>query len=239
MEPMAEAVSTRKLEDSEKTTASRMSEIECRQRKLDKRLVVVEEYGRTNRSTQQNGLAPILRVSSTLAERKMEINRGLKLSFRIIAALILFAAIAPLGIGIWAHSNTRSFLDSAESTTAEVVELVERRGSEGGSVFAPRVRFQDHAGESYEVTSSSASSPPRYFVGEKIDILYNPDRPQEFRTTDWFSLRGIEVLAITSAGIAVLFAGLFAFLMPVILQGIISAFRKPEPTGQPDGRGNE
>ena len=169
----------------------------------------------------------------------MEINRGLKLSFRIIGGLILLSALAPLGIGIWTYTNTKSFLEDAESTTGEVVELVERRGSEGGSVFAPRVHFQDHTGESYEVTSSSASSPPRYHVGEEIEILYNPERPQEFRTTDWFSLWGGPVLGFGLAGSAVLFAAIFAFLGPVILQGIISAFRKPEPTGQQGAVGNE
>lgn len=162
-------------------------------------------------------------------------NRGLKLSFRIIGALILLSAIPPLGIGIWTYSNTKSFLDDAESTTGEVIELVERRGSEGGSVFAPKVRFQDQAGENYEVTSSSASSPPKYHVGEEIEILYNPERPQEFRTTDWFSLWGGPVLGFGLAGGAVLFAALFAFLGPVILQGFISAFRKSERTGQQPG----
>ena len=158
----------------------------------------------------------------------MEINRGLKLSFRIIGGLILLSSIAPLALGIWSFSRTTAFRKTAVTTTGVVIELVEKTGSEGGSLFAPRVRFQDQEGNQHEITGSTASQPPRYLVGEAIEILYNPDRPQEFRTTDWFSVWGLSVLGFGLAGSALLFAALFAFLGPIILQGFISAFSAPK-----------
>ena len=169
----------------------------------------------------------------------MEINRGLKLSFRIIGGLLLLSAIVPLGIGIWTYSSTTSFLEKAESTSGEVVELVERSGSEGGSLFTPRIRFEDHTGAVHEFTSSTASNPPQFHIDERVEVLYDPERPQDFRTTDWFSLWGGPVLGFGLAASTVFFAALFAFLGPIILQGIISAFRKPESTGQQGAVGNE
>ena len=65
-----------------------------------------------------------------------------------------------------------------DTSTGTVVELAE---SKSGSdvTYKPVVEFADGEGNQYRFTSSFAARPPRYNVGEQVDVLYDPDDPSD------------------------------------------------------------
>jgi hypothetical protein len=95
----------------------------------------------------------------------------------------LFLAI---GIGLLAgagyvYLDTSDFVANARKAQGTVVAL--RSG-------APEVKFRTHDGREVQFTSSVSSKPPSYDVGEPVEVLYRPDRPEDAEVnalmTLWF-----------------------------------------------------
>jgi Protein of unknown function (DUF3592) len=95
-------------------------------------------------------------------------------AFALIGLIFLAA-----GIGIFLH--TRQFVATALSTSALVTENVyrERHSSSSGTswAFYPRVHFRTADGQEITMITNSGSSPPSYYVGEAVTILYDPRQP--------------------------------------------------------------
>ena len=95
-----------------------------------------------------------------------------------LAALGCFAsAIIVFGIAVvwWQHNH--DFVQSAERVEGEVIEIVENR-KDGNRLTAPIIEFTDHLGQQQKFQSSVFSSPQRYFVGDKVQVLYDKDNPR-------------------------------------------------------------
>jgi hypothetical protein len=56
--------------------------------------------------------------------------------------------------------------------------MIERSGSEGGTTYAPKVRFITALGQSVEFVASMSSSPPDFRVGEQVRVAYSMDRTE-------------------------------------------------------------
>ena len=132
---------------------------------------------------------------------------------------MLLFAILPLALGGWSYFNSKDFISRSHATSGEVIELIENSGSEGGSTYAPRVRYTDSTGSVIEATSRTSSNPPKYQPGDKIEVLYDPETPQDFRTQDWFSLWGLSIIGVSIGVFTLIFAALVAFLGPIIVKG--------------------
>ena len=121
---------------------------------------------------------------------------------------ILFGVI---GLGLLAGAialavNTRAFIATAKHAPGTVTELVPKRDKDDGSVtYTPVVMFEAASGASVSFTSSFSSSPPAYDVGEKVDVLYSPDNPNEARINGFGSLW---LGPIIMGGIGALFAAI-------------------------------
>lgn len=147
---------------------------------------------------------------------------SVKLSCRLITCCMFLIALVPLSLGGWSYFHTKDFINRAASTSGIVTDLIEQNGHEGGSTYAPRVKFSDTNGTIIEATSSTSSYPPRYQVGDTIKILYDAEVPQKFRTTDWFSLWGSTIIGLAIGSFAVLMSVLVALLGPIIFKGLIN-----------------
>ena len=99
---------------------------------------------------------------------------------RIIGVLFILFSIFPLGICAYCTMNTKSFLNKAERTHGTVLDVVERRTSDG-TMFYPVYSFVDVYGTQHKIYSKSGSYPPRYDVGDLIPILYDPENPKEIK----------------------------------------------------------
>jgi hypothetical protein len=104
--------------------------------------------------------------------------------FKYISALIGLAFF----IGAWfSYKSTTDFLDRAEDAEGEVIEMIRSR-SDDSYTYKPVVEFTTPSGVQIEFTSSTSSNPPSYDVGEIVDVLYDPEDPNNARIDGAFSL---------------------------------------------------
>jgi len=96
-------------------------------------------------------------------------------------------------IGVAVAVYRWNYLRHAITTTATVTNLIERKDKDGDTLFAPVYVFTDHRGKSVKVTSLTASSlPPR--IGDKIEVLYDPDNPKNSIERGFFSVWGVAAM---------------------------------------------
>jgi hypothetical protein len=95
-----------------------------------------------------------------------------------IGIILLVLSVLFWVLGIYFAIGAADFQDRAVKTTGTVVELAESE-SDGDVLYKPVVSFSDQQGGEHRFTSSFASRPPRYRVGEQVDVLYDPDDPSD------------------------------------------------------------
>ena len=118
----------------------------------------------------------------------------------ILTYLFLLIGIGLLAGAGYLYYNTSSFVDGARKAPGTVMAL--KSG-------APEIRFRAHDGREIQFTSGASSKPPAYSVGETVEVLYRPDRPEDAEVNAFMSLwLGVIILgalgsmfALTSAGL--------------------------------------
>lgn len=125
--------------------------------------------------------------------------------------LFIVAAVL-LGVGGWLAAGTLEFTRRAASAPGTVIELVTSRGSKGGTLYSPIVRWEPLEGEPRTLRSRTASSPAAFDVGEQVTVLYDPEDPAEARleafTELWLpatALGGMGTLLLLIAGATLVF----------------------------------
>ncbi|MCW5876693.1 MAG: DUF3592 domain-containing protein [Anaerolineales bacterium] len=75
-----------------------------------------------------------------------------------------------------------------ERTIAHVVRMVSSSDSEGDCcVYSPVFEYTVE-GQQYGFESRNASSPPAYQVGQQVEILYNPEDPNDAVVNSFFEM---------------------------------------------------
>jgi len=133
---------------------------------------------------------------------------------------LVFGAVAVVLCAVaWLlHHNTASFIASASRTQGEVMRLlyVESSKRNESGTWKPLVRFTAPSGEIIEFAPSSSSSPPGYEVGEKVDVFFDPNDPQDAMLDGFFSLWGG---ALITGGLGLVFLLMTAMLLFVPATG--------------------
>jgi Protein of unknown function (DUF3592) len=104
-----------------------------------------------------------------------------------------------------------NYLRHAITTRATVTNLIESASKGGEKLFAPVYVFTDQRGESVEVTSFTASSSPPN-IGDKIEVLYDPDNPKNSIERGFFSVWGVAAICGAIGAAFFIAFGAFAFL---------------------------
>jgi hypothetical protein len=134
---------------------------------------------------------------------------------RWFPGIFLAVGLACLAGAGAAHLHRLEFEEHAVRVEARVIGLVQRRSNHGSSpVYAPVFRFTTNDGQVVRVTSSSASSPPAYEVGQTVPLLYDPGRPQRAEEIT-FSSRYLAPLLLLGLGLPFVGVGVAAWrLLP-------------------------
>jgi hypothetical protein len=114
-------------------------------------------------------------------------------ALKIIKYIFTIIGLGMLTGAFFIYKNTSKFLETAVTTQGTVVELVESRSSSSSDnsiMYSPVVNFIDKKGVEVKVYSSTSSNPPSYNVGEKVEVLYAPETPQDAKIKGFFSLWG-------------------------------------------------
>ena len=83
-----------------------------------------------------------------------------------------------ISFGLREFMQVRVFLKNAVRGKGIVIDLE----GVGDGCYAPVVKYTDSlSGEEFEVTSSTGSKPPKFEVGEEVDVVYNSSNLSEAR----------------------------------------------------------
>ncbi len=93
-----------------------------------------------------------------------------------------------IGALFW-YQNVKTFIAGASVAQGTVVELVRSQSGSDSPTYRPVVRFNAN-GRAVEFVSSSGSNPPSYSRGEKVEVFYQPSKPQNAMINGFFSLWG-------------------------------------------------
>ena len=127
----------------------------------------------------------------------------------------LIVGIIFIGVAVFMYfKNSNLVKNCTVDAIATVVDMREdfTADSDGsGYMYYPIIEYQ--AGENkVEVEMSTGSSTPAYRINEKINILYNPNK------TDEFIIKGDSTSNIISIVFGVLGLGLFAYGIVIVLK---------------------
>ena len=100
-------------------------------------------------------------------------------------------------IGVFLFIRTRIFIGKAQEAKGTVIQMVYSRtssssGSGGG--YVPVYQFRTLDGQNIVIQDSLSSNPPRFQVGQEIDVLYESGNPQKARINKWMNLYFVPVL---------------------------------------------
>jgi hypothetical protein len=128
----------------------------------------------------------------------------------------LLLNLFPIGVGVLLFSialmiyvRTRLFIRTAQQAKGTVIEMVYRRkstrsGGKGGG-YLPVYQFRTLDGKKITAKDSLSSNPPRFQVGQEVDVLYNPHNPHDARINQWMNLYFVPVLL---GGLGLLFGSI-------------------------------
>jgi len=128
----------------------------------------------------------------------------------------LLSALVSLGLNAFFYERTKTFLDHASRADSKVVRLVERPGSDSGTLFYPVFAFRDAGGREHEIYSSTGSFPPSHSIGNTVKLLYRSEQPNDARTDDFFSLWGLPAI-LAGFGVLELLVGAALLVAPLVI----------------------
>ncbi|MFY9853854.1 MAG: DUF3592 domain-containing protein [Terracidiphilus sp.] len=117
-----------------------------------------------------------------------------------IACGIACLLLAPV-FGIY----TVTFIHRAATASGSIVRLIEATGENNETLnYAPVFAFTASNGYNYTVTSSTASNPPEFTVGQVVQVLYEKSNPSHARLASFWQLWFLPVLL---SGLGTVFSG--------------------------------
>jgi len=145
----------------------------------------------------------------------------------IAGSVIAVFSSVPIGISWYLRNSNQEFITRAVSTSGKVIKLDSTSGSgtEPNAITRPVVQYSygkalskdqsENQTELLTFTSPFGTYPPRYTVGETVEVLYDPTNLSDVRlrkdigqTEDDLQQVGLVMIAL---GAMVAIASIFAF----------------------------
>ncbi len=112
-------------------------------------------------------------------------------TLRNIGILVLVNGFIALMVALtlWFGWRGVRLAREGESTIGHVVDMEESSDGEGGCcVYSPIIEFTAPNGRPVRFESSNASSPPAYRIGQEVEVLYNPNDPNDASINSFYEL---------------------------------------------------
>jgi hypothetical protein len=127
--------------------------------------------------------------------------------------LIVFTNLFFAGFCLWGvYAGYISWKLEKEgvTTTGTVVRLEESSSAESGCcVYSPVIEFIASNDQTYSFEGDTASDPPAYDVGEKVDVLYDPKDPETAQINKWFERWLMPIILIPTMTLTALIVNFF------------------------------
>jgi hypothetical protein len=152
---------------------------------------------------------------------------GFILPSRIIGLFLLLLAIA-LGVAATCfYMSTAAFVRRASRASGTVIDLKPSSGSNGGQTFYAVFEFTDANGAKHQSTTSWASSPPDYSVGEHVTVLYTMNDSADARISGFASLWLSTIISGSISVVNLFFSIVFLWFVPFTIRRVWPTPRLP------------
>lgn len=109
--------------------------------------------------------------------------------------------------------KSKSLYSNGIKTKAEVIQLLKKFKSKPGN-STPVFRYYDQNGKEFTKENPVATSPSFYTVGDVVDVVYNPQKPEESKVISFWGLfRWTILLAIFGLALIIMGGGYKLFRM--------------------------
>ncbi|GAA4496268.1 hypothetical protein GCM10023172_09290 [Hymenobacter ginsengisoli] len=137
----------------------------------------------------------------------LDISAGIPTAFSVgIGSVFLYSAFE--------RYRKRTFLLQNGLRTESTVVRLEQDDDPDSSSLYPVVRFTDSSYETITLRYNSGSYPAAFHLGQRVQILYDPSKPQDFvigyTTIDW------ETINVLVIGISLVGVGLYCCIKPYL-----------------------
>lgn len=105
----------------------------------------------------------------------------------VVKYAFTLAGVIVLLVANHLYTGTRSFLDSTVNAEGLVTDMIKHQYYDGIQ-YRPVVSFSTPSGENIVFRARTSSYPAAYRVGEKVEVLYNPNEPDKARIKSFSSL---------------------------------------------------
>lgn len=124
---------------------------------------------------------------------------------QFIGKLFIFTSAIMLLVGVWLAKTSLELVSSGVTAQGKVVEMVRKTDEDGSITYAPIIHFTTNKNELIEFASNSSTNPPRYQIGDRVEVIYLNQRPNQAKTNTWLDLWFGPTLTIA---MSLLFGGL-------------------------------
>ena len=130
----------------------------------------------------------------------------------VIPGVFLLSGVGLLIGGLVSGARTRAFLEKAIETRGEIVAFEEGPPAEAGApaTYRPVISYVPASGQRVRFKPMVYSNPQSFEVGERVVVLYEPDRPDEARIRSFSSLWLSSLMLL---GLGTIFSVLGAWLL--------------------------
>ena len=112
------------------------------------------------------------------------------------------------------YARLKAFLAKARPAYGTVTAIRTQADDDGDPIYAPVVEFRTENGHAAIYKSGLYSRPCKYKVGDKVDILYNPDKPADAQIKGR-KMNFVPMLVLGSLGmIFTIFGVVLALMLP-------------------------
>ena len=127
-------------------------------------------------------------------------DKNIKLLKKIIFKVIFAFGIIFVLSGIVMVFNRILFLNNAITVQGEVIslqkEITKDNDNHTSIIYKPEVKFQTKSGEVITFVSKVGSNPPSFSVGRIIEVVYNPEYPNNAELNSFLSLWFVQMVFI-------------------------------------------
>ncbi len=134
----------------------------------------------------------------------MSVGLKLGIAFCLVGSLLAL-------IGVFLFIRARIFIGKAQEAKGTVIQLAYK-----GRGYAPVYQFNTLDGQSIVTQDSLSTNPPKFQVGQEVDILYTIENPQNARISKLMNLYFLPALL---GGLGLIFGCIgMAFVFPQVLK---------------------
>ncbi|GAB4577784.1 MAG: hypothetical protein Fur0022_05160 [Anaerolineales bacterium] len=145
-----------------------------------------------------------------------------------ISILFIFIGVLVIGVGVLAFFRQRAQVARSMVAIGIVMDLIPVRaegeyvvskGEETTKIeqkyrYRPEIRFKTHAGRTINFIAPIATRPPRYAIGDEVEVIYDPENPSTAQINSFLYLWFATLMLV---GFGIFFVAMGT--LGVVLQG--------------------